>query len=70
MRDIAHRTAVMYLGRIVEHAVTEAVYGTPLHPYTNALFSAARPADPDAPRGDRASRSRSGGAPSVLALIA
>jgi oligopeptide/dipeptide ABC transporter ATP-binding protein len=50
VRYIAHRTAVMYLGQIVEHAATESVYHTPLHPYTKALFAAALPADPDAPR--------------------
>jgi len=50
VRYIAHRTAVMYLGQIVEYAATESVYHTPLHPYTKALFAAALPADPDAPR--------------------
>jgi oligopeptide/dipeptide ABC transporter ATP-binding protein len=50
VRYIAHRTVVMYLGRIVEHAETEALYERPRHPYTQALFAAALPADPDAPR--------------------
>jgi oligopeptide/dipeptide ABC transporter ATP-binding protein len=50
VRYIAHQTAVMYLGQIVEQGATEALYGDPRHPYTRALFSAALPADPDAPR--------------------
>ncbi|HXH10025.1 MAG TPA: oligopeptide/dipeptide ABC transporter ATP-binding protein [Alphaproteobacteria bacterium] len=50
VRYMAHQTAVMYLGQIVEHAATEALYSNPLHPYTKALFSAALPAHPDVPR--------------------
>ncbi|MDE0825045.1 MAG: ATP-binding cassette domain-containing protein, partial [Dehalococcoidia bacterium] len=47
VRYMAQQTAVMYLGKIVEHSPTEELYDNPLHPYTKALFSAALPAHPD-----------------------
>ena len=47
VRYMAHQTAVMYLGQIVEHSETEELYQNPLHPYTKALFSAALPSHPD-----------------------
>ena len=34
------RVAVMYGGRIIEHAATEEVFAGPRHPYTEALFDA------------------------------
>ena len=47
VRYMAHQTAVMYLGRVVEYADTEELFQNPLHPYTKALFSAALPSHPD-----------------------
>ena len=46
-RYLAHETAVMYLGKLVEKAKTKELFKEPLHPYTKALFSAALPAHPD-----------------------
>ncbi|SDT28983.1 ABC transporter ATP-binding protein [Jiangella sp. DSM 45060] len=40
VRQIADRTAVMYLGRIVESAPTERLWAEPRHPYTRALIDA------------------------------
>jgi len=42
MRHQVQRLAVMYAGRIVEHAPTEALLTAPAHPYTQGLI-AARP---------------------------
>lgn len=35
---ISDRVAIMYLGRVVELASTEAIFGRPNHPYTQALL--------------------------------
>jgi len=42
--------AVMYLGKIVELATSEQLRTQPLHPYAQALFSAALPSHPDEQR--------------------
>ena len=46
VRQLAQRVGVMYFGRIVELAATEAVIGNARHPYTKALLSAVPQPDP------------------------
>lgn len=53
VRYISDRIAVMYLGRIVELGECGDVYRRPLHPYTQALISAAPVPDPDYDRTHR-----------------
>jgi peptide/nickel transport system ATP-binding protein len=45
-RYMCGEIAVMYLGKLVERAETEEIIRNPLHPYTQALFSAVPIPDP------------------------
>jgi oligopeptide/dipeptide ABC transporter ATP-binding protein len=47
VRHMADHTVVMYLGKVVEQAPTEALFEDVRHPYTKALFSAVLVAGPD-----------------------
>jgi len=47
VRQVSTRTAVMYLGSIVESGPTEEIFHTPRHPYSEALISAVPVSDLD-----------------------
>ena len=47
VKYITDRILVMYLGNMMEMGDTEGIFNNPLHPYTQALFSAVPVPDPD-----------------------
>ncbi len=53
VRHISHRIMVLYMGRVMEIADRDTIYGAPRHPYTRALISAVPLPDPDRERGKR-----------------
>jgi len=47
VRYISNRVGVMYVGRLVETALTSEIFSNPKHPYTEALLSAVPKSEPD-----------------------
>ena len=47
VKFISDKVGVMYLGKMMEFGDKKDIFGNPLHPYTQALFSAIPNPDPD-----------------------
>ncbi|MDI9370973.1 MAG: ABC transporter ATP-binding protein [Synergistota bacterium] len=45
--EMCDKVAIMYAGRVVEYASTEALYNRPAHPYTEGLFNSIPNIDED-----------------------
>ena len=66
IRTIASRTAVMYVGRIYELALTKELFVSPLHPYTRTLISAVPVISKEESRVKPVKQSRGGEIPSPV----
>ena len=66
VKYVCEEAAVMYLGRIVEQAPTEALFSKPIHPYTRALLDAV----PQPLRHGRRKRNTLKGAPASQTRLA
>jgi len=66
MRTVASRVAVMYLGRICELGTAEELFSSPLHPYTQTLFSAVPVVSEEERRIRPENQSRGGDVPSSI----
>ena len=69
VRHLAHRVVVMYLGRVMEVADRDALYGNALHPYTMSLLEAVPVPDPTLER-QRLRKTIVGEIPSPLRRVA
>jgi peptide/nickel transport system ATP-binding protein len=60
VRHLSHRIMVLYRGQVMEQGPAEAVYASPVHPYTRTLLDAALVPDPVRQAHRRSQRTRTG----------